>query len=222
MPENGPRKGAVFMAVFSRAQAFNTPMQTGKTINALESRKRPSSWPQVTLALLFLVAAGTAAWLLIMREPTETPAEDWVTHTSKDGSFSVQFPATPELSSRAPDNDGPVHLATADLPLRVYSVAWTDNLAAQIEIRGADVVLTDAMVSGSESIGGVITSSVELKWEGHPGREFWLDVPGGKAHYRILAVGTRLYTLAIIHAPRFEANHELFFNSFRLDTAQSR
>ena len=191
-------------------------MEKGSTINALETRKPPSPWAHIAIAVVFLALAGSAAWFLIMREPVENAPEDWVVHSSEGGNYTAKFPEEPVTTTREPENDGPIHMATSDLALRVYSIAWTDNLAAQIEIRGVENVLLYAMVGGSESIGGTITNSIELKWNGHPGREFWLDVPGGKAHYRILAVGTRLYTLAIIHAPGFEANHELFFNSFEL------
>ncbi|MBZ0137323.1 MAG: hypothetical protein K8I27_13235 [Planctomycetes bacterium] len=191
-------------------------MEKGSTINPLETRKPRSPWVHIAIAVVFLLATGTAAWALITREPVEHPPDEWMTHSSEEGAYSAKFPEAPELSSRSPENDGPIHMATTNLSMRVYSVAWTDNLAAQIEVRGVDDVLLDAMVGGSESIGGVITNSIELKWNGHSGREFWLDVPGGKAHYRILAVGTRLYTLAIIHAPDFEPNHDLFFNSFVL------
>lgn len=192
-------------------------MEKGSTINALESRKPASPWVHIAIAVVFLLVTGTAAYAIIMREPVEHPPEEWVTHESTDGNYSVKFPETPQVTQRDLENDGPIHMATSDLSLRVYSVSWTDNLGAQMEIRGAEDVLLDAMVGGSESIGGIITNSIELKWNGHPAREFWLDVPGGKAHYRILAVGTRLYTLAIIHAPGFEANHDLFFNSFALN-----
>lgn len=192
-------------------------MEKGSTINAMESRKPRSPWVHIAIAVVFLLATGTAAWAIIMREPVEHPPEEWVTHTSDEGNYSAKFPEAPVISTRTPETDGPLHMATLDLQLRVYSVMWTDNLAEQIEIRGVEDVLTDTMVNGSGSIGGIITNSIELKWNGHSGREFWMDVPGGKAHYRILAVGTRLYTLAIIHAPSFEANHDLFFNSFALD-----
>jgi len=192
-------------------------MKKGSTINALEARKPRSPWAHIAIFAVFLVATGAAAWAIILREPVEVAPEDWVTHTSEAGQYRVQFPASPDVNSRAPENDGPIHMATTDLAMRVYSVSWTDNLAAQIEIRGVEDVLDDAMVNGSESIRGIITNSIEMKWNGHPTREFWLDVPGAKAHYRILAVGTRLYTLAVIHAPGFEPNHDLFFNSFALN-----
>ena len=192
-------------------------MKKGSTINALEARKPRSPWAHIAIFTVFLIATGVAAWAIILREPVEVAPEDWVTHTSEAGHYRVQFPVSPDVSTRAPENDGPIHMAVSNLSMRAYSVAWTDNMAAQIEIRGVEDVLLDSMVKGSESIGGIITNSIEMKWNGHPTREFWLDVPGGKAHYRILAVGTRLYTLAIIHAPSFEPNDDLFFSSFTLN-----
>jgi hypothetical protein len=191
-------------------------MQQGATINPLEMRPKGSSAPQLLVAVVLLAALGLAAWFALQPE-REVPAEDWVTHTSEEGRFSLQFPREPEHSTREMEgSQGEVQMLTAELRSRVYAVAYNDYLENELNTFGADTLLDYAMQAGTEAIGGTITKSVELKWNDNPGREFWADVPGGKAHYRIYLAGLRLYRLAIIHAESFEANHEKFFESFAL------
>ena len=189
-------------------------MEPGTAINPLERRKPRSGLPQIALAVCLLVVLGVAAWMLLARAEAEVPADDWVTFDSPDGEFSLMFPAEPETSqTEEPDT---VYLVTADMRTRVYALAYYDYPQQQVDDYGADKLLDDRMATGTESISGVITNHEQFVWKDHPGREFWLDVPGGKAHYRIFLVGRRLYQLAIIHMASFEPNHDGFFSSFTL------
>lgn len=189
-------------------------MESGTAINPLERRKPRSGLPQIALAVCLLVVLGVAAWLLLARAEAEVPAEDWVSFNSPDGEFSLKFPAEPETSQT--DEPDAVYLVTADMSTRVYALAYYDYPQQQVDDYGAEKILEDRMQTGSESISGVVTGHEPFVWNDHPGREFWLDVPGGKAHYRIFLVGRRLYQLAIIRMPSFKANHEAFFGSFAL------
>lgn len=191
-------------------------MPEGAAINPLETRPKKSAAPQIALAVVLLATLVIAAYFAL-QPATEVDSADWITYTSSEGDFSLEFPAEPDLSSREMDgSEGAVQIATAELPSRVYAIAWNDYLQNELNTFGAESLLDYAMQAGIEAIGGTITKSVELKWNEHPGREFWADVPGGKAHYRLYFVGLRLYRLAIIHAESFEANHEKFFESFAL------
>jgi hypothetical protein len=189
-------------------------MPEGATINAMEQRPRKSLLPQFALSVVLLLALALAAYFALKPE-REVPAEDWVTHESAEGRFRARFPAEPTLTHREMEGsqDG-IQLVTTEMPLRVYSVAYNDYVQNELNTFGADGLLDYAMQAGTEAMQGVITASAEVTLDSHPGREFRADVPGGKAHYRIYLVGLRLYRLAIIHAPGFEANHEEFFGSF--------
>ena len=163
---------------------------------------------------VLLVALGIAAWFTL-KPDLEVPAEDWVTHESTNGRFTARFPREPELSHREMEGSQEgIELATTSMPLRVYSIAYSDFVQNELSAFGADGLLEYAMQAGTEAMGGTIIKSDAVIWNSHPGREFWADVPGGKAHYRIYLVGLRLYRLVIIHAPNFEANHDEFFGSF--------
>jgi hypothetical protein len=189
-------------------------MPEGTTINAMEQRPRKSLLPQIALCVVLLVGLAVAAWFTLKPE-REVPAEDWISHESAEGRFSARFPREPGLTEREMEGsqDG-IQLVTAEMPLRVYSVAYNDYVQNELNAFGADGLLDYAMQAGTEAMKGVITESATITLNTHPGREFWADVPGGKAHYRIYLVGLRLYRLAVIHAPEFEANHEEFFGSF--------
>lgn len=192
-------------------------MEKGSTINSLEPRKRRAPLAPMLLAMLLLVSLGAGAVYFITREPTENPAEDWITHESADGSFRVKLPDEPEASEReAEDGGDPIHMLTVPLRSRVYWVAWSDYTDDQLERFGTELLLNFAVDSGTQAIEGIITRRIDLTWENHPGCEFWADLPGGKAHFRIVLVGKRMYRQAIIRAPEFVANDELFFGSFAL------
>lgn len=194
------------------------PMKPGSAINPIEKRKRRNPLPQIALAVSLLVILGIAAWMMFLREETEVPTESWVTYEAPGGDFSLRFPADPIADDHAQEDGNDVHLVTSDLRSRVYAIAYYDYPQQEVDDYGADVLLDNRMQTGTQSIDGIITNSIELKWKDMPGREFWADVPGGKAHYRIFLSGRRLYQLAIIHTATFEANHDEFFGSFNLTT----
>ena len=184
------------------------------TINPIEPRKRKSQWPQIGLAVLLLSVLGFAAWYMFIRMPGELPAADWTTHQG-DG-YSIRMPGTPEVSSRTDSADEAIHLATVELPSRVYGVAWSEFDPERLANFGEAELLEFAMREGMTAIDGVITDSFALDWKGHAGREFKASIPGGRAHYRFLLVGTRMYRLAIIHAPGFVPDTETFFESLEV------
>ena len=195
-------------------------MEKGSTINSVESRKRKPPLVPILLAMLMLVVLGTAAVYFITREPVENAAEDWITHNSPDGAFSVKLPDEPEASQReAEDGGDPIHMLTVPLRSRVYWVAWSDYTEDQIERFGSELLLDFAVDNGIQAVEGIITRRIDLTWQDHPGCEFWADLPGGKAHFRIVLVGKRMYRQAIIHAPGFQPNDDLFFGSFALNPA---
>jgi hypothetical protein len=172
---------------------------------------------QIALIVVLLCGLATAAYFTLKPEH-EVPVEDWVTHESAEGGFSVRFPREPDFETREMEGgDGAVQLITAEMRSRVYAVAYNDYSENEVSTFGADSLLDHAMTAGTEAIGGTITGAETITWNTHPGREFWADVPGGKAHYRIYLVGLRLYRLAIIFAPEFEADHEEFFGSFTVN-----
>jgi hypothetical protein len=166
------------------------------------------------LIVVLLGGLALAAYFTLKPE-REVPAEDWITHDSAEGRFSIRFPREPEFDSREMEGgEGAVELVTAEMQSRVYAVAYNDYSENEVNTFGAVSLLDYAMQAGTEAIGGMIIRAEAVTWNGHPGREFWADVPGGKAHYRIYLIGLRLYRLAVIHAPEFEANHDEFFGSF--------
>jgi len=191
-------------------------MLEGKAINPLEPRERRFIAPML-LALLLLGAFTAVAYFLMFRAEEEVPAQDWVSTESEEGGFVISMPGEPEPETREMEGaQGKVYLLTLQKRHRVYAVAWSDYAETELDALGADRLLDYAMEAGTEAISGTITRSLALQWQGHPGREFWADVPGGKAHYHLYLVGKRLYRLAIIHAPEFAANHDAFFSSFKL------
>ena len=191
-------------------------MESGPSINPIEKRKPRSSLPKIALAVGLLAVLGTLSWFLIIRAESEVPAEDWVSYDSPDGDFTLRFPDRPKPTEPKADDPNGVHLVAADMRSRVYAIAYYDYPAQEVADVGADKLLDDRMKTGTSAIGGIITESNSEPWMEHPGREFWADVPGGKAHYRIFLVGRRLYQLAIIHMASFEPDGDTFFGSFTL------
>jgi hypothetical protein len=191
-------------------------METGAALNPVENRKPPGSLGKIVLALLMLGVLGTLAWFLVIKGESEVPAGDWVTYTGPDGDFSLRFPDQPQATESTQKSGNVVHMVTADMRTRTYSIAYSDYPQAAVDEIGAETLLDDGMNAGMKKISGLVSDSNKDKWNDHPAREFWADVPGGKAHYRIVLVGRRLYQLSIFHMASFEPNHEEFFGSFKL------
>jgi hypothetical protein len=149
----------------------------------------------------------------------------WKEFTSREGGFSAQMPTKPlELKKTMKSPLGPVEFymfqATAPREGIAYTVAYNDFPEAFPQLVKAGDILELSTESFAQGVNGKLVSSKETKLGDYPGREYEVEVFGGKAvlRGRIFLVDQRLYqVMAIARADAADSpSIGRFLDSFRL------
>ncbi|HLJ94684.1 MAG TPA: DUF1559 domain-containing protein, partial [Gemmataceae bacterium] len=153
----------------------------------------------------------------------------WKEFTSKQGGFTVAFPAVPQetnISQKSPQGNVEVHLAMCTMPADQghYQVTYTDlseALLKQLGVADAARMLdnlpqqTKTLLPGAKPPGEM----KKITLNGNPGREFTLELPGkGPVLFRVYVVKNRVYQLMAMSAkdPASSPDVQRFFDSFKL------
>jgi hypothetical protein len=158
--------------------------------------------------------------------PSPKTPGGWSDYTSKEGGFSVSLPAgkvmQQDLEVPTPVGKLTIHLHGIELPndAGAFITMYSDYPAVVIAA-GTDKLFDGAKVGAAAGSGkgAKITSESKITFEGHPGREWIIDVPGQgvlKAH--IFLVKNRLYQLIAGGEPTKvpQKDVQAFFDSFKL------
>ena len=150
---------------------------------------------------------------------------EWVTFSSPEGRFSLQFPKqpTPEVK----DVDSVVgkltmYTYTASSRTVTYMASFADYPSVPEADRQQPVL--DAVRNGiAEKLEAKIFEETKISIDGNPGREFRMsktpqDGPELIYHWRAYLVGRRLYQVAAAYYKRDSQPRELpkYFDSFQL------
>ncbi len=156
------------------------------------------------------------------------PGEEWQTHNSAAGGFSVELPAKPQSNMQLPDQQPGENMKVEGTMLwkRVeeYVVIYADIPPARIRGASADTILDEA-VRGMETQGEVrrVVRQENIKVSGFPGREIeFVGKDGGTYLSRVIVADSKLYVL--VAGGRFtrpgNASIRRFMNSFKITDAK--
>ena len=156
-------------------------------------------------------------------EPTDTPEEssDWVTYTSDDGTFKIEFPGEPEEQTMPTETAiGEVTLHTigytADGP--EYNLSYSDLPArmAGMDAETAASVLEDSLDDLAQ--GGKARNQKVVEVNGYLGIRGEIDMDMNYAWYMTVITPRRQYQIIMIVADRskdvFATGAERFLDSF--------
>lgn len=148
---------------------------------------------------------------------------DFITYTSTDGHFRLDFPGKPY---RAKPTTGSVSLDAVILertvPDEAYMIGWVD-LPKERMAHGADAILDEACNGASQYNAAMAEelSRITIACSGYPGRETVFSMKGkpGKGLMRVVLTRQRLFLLFVagnfIQTDTTRARH--FFDSFKID-----
>jgi hypothetical protein len=168
--------------------------------------------------------AAQPAPIAEQRPATKTSA-DWTEYTSKEGGFSVSLPP-----GKVQQQDQQAATPAGKLTIQIYGVELASKAGGFITMYSdyPDAVMsagTDKLLDGAKAgatafgKGAKITGESKITVEGHPGREWVIDVPGqGVLKGRVFFVKNRFYQLVAGGDPKKvpEKDVQKFFDSFKL------
>ncbi len=148
--------------------------------------------------------------------------EGWILYTSKDETFTVNFPKKPELETHTfdvPHTDKGLNLQEVKTVGDVeFSVSYLE-LPRKWRIFSAATLLKGAMnVIAEKMPGAKIIQKSHIKYKNYPGMDFHMTQEGKEIEGRLILVGSTLYKLTVTrpHEINHEVEHENFLNSFEL------
>jgi hypothetical protein len=147
---------------------------------------------------------------------------NWRAHSSSEGQFSAEFPATVHSRTiRAESTYGSLEVAlvTSEWEKKAFAVIYVDYPAAALtsEVEVFDHALLDA----TSDLGAKVMRHFETKLHGHPGRGYELRFGRDRiALGRFYLVGRRLYHLQVALPQAEESSEEVtrFLKSFQVQT----
>lgn len=182
--------------------------------------------PMVVVAAVVLAGCGeTNESPVLGKKGTPSPggsqASAWTTHSPSGGRFSVQMPASPEVSTQ-PGSVFTTHIATCEQKNTRYFVTYFDPPPGSIAPDVAEGTMKRDRDASIKDVNGTLTSEkrVTIKAGGKewPGLESVIE--DGQFAYagRLYAVDGRMYTLQVIY-PKSEdhaADIAKFYDSFQV------
>lgn len=164
-----------------------------------------------------------AALLLVLLLLPACSAREWTPLTSAEGGFRVEMPGEPAREVLTVNTAiGPIELTTFALEERerAFVVSFADYPEEHVRARGPAELLDGARDGAVANLQGRLLTELLIEHEGHPGREFRIEVPGGTAtsQVRMFLVENRLYQMVVV-TPREQAFSEdvaRFLDSFGL------
>jgi hypothetical protein len=173
------------------------------------------------VATLALVACGPAAKPPpaapppVAAPPVAPSSVGWVPYTSADGRFTIQFPGTPEESSRD-YGDGTVHVVIHGAEDGIYLVTWF--VPSPTEARNPTLVF-DNVEAGAlgQGAGGTVVARADITLDGtYPGRALTVKLaqPDATMFVRCFVAGDRVYQLSALGKKDGADVDDSFFDSF--------
>ncbi len=157
--------------------------------------------------------------------------DTWKTTTSKGGRFTLMMPQEAKESIKKI----PSGADTLIMNLFMYdaSAAQEDNLVylaiytdypESYKSKSADevnTILNNSVDGAMNKVNGTLVSKTDIKKDGYPGKEYYIDFQNGAAeiHARAYLVKNRMYILETIYVTASKGNKsdERFMNSFVLN-----
>ena len=162
----------------------------------------------------------TALALMVCAALTASAADD-DKYKSKEGKFTIQFPAKSKVTTDTKEAGGDVNMnfAIVEAGGNAFIAMYMDLPAAARDIP-AKTILDGAEKGSVAQSGGKIASSKEITFgkSKFPGREVVVDKEGNKVKTRIILAGTRMYVIAVGGMKDFATTKEgtKFLDSFEI------
>ena len=178
-----------------------------------------SFWKIALCGLALVIGSATALWLY-QREPQtmemvaeHVTTEGWIRFLSPDQAFGVDFPKTPEETSRDLSARG-ITLPFREYKSDIYSVSHVD-LPKRWGLLGTKSLLKSALNVLVEHDTGAELVSKEFATLGkHTTLNFEMKKEDKQIKGCLLLIGSRLYRLAVTSSPEAEMNLQ-FLSSFQ-------
>ena len=157
--------------------------------------------------------------------------DTWKTTTSKEGKFTLMMPQEAKQSIKKIPSDPDtliMHLFMYDASAAqednlVYLAIYTDY-AESYKNKSAEEIntlLNNSVDGAMNKVNGTLVSKTDIKKDGYPGKEYYIDFQNGAAeiHSRAYLVKNRMYILETIYVTASKGNKsdERFMNSFVLN-----
>ena len=159
--------------------------------------------------------------------------DDWSTFKTEDGKAQATLPGTPQLQSQTvptPMGDVTMNMNMLDLSssggdnmmMGVITMIYPEAMRDSTNTSEKMAAFFDKSMNGAAAnTGGTVKSSNDFEMNGHPGREFSIEIMGGMAviKMKMVMVGTTSYALQVISKGDKEDNEEAktFIDSFKLE-----
>ncbi|HSE31531.1 MAG TPA: hypothetical protein VLA93_08125 [Pyrinomonadaceae bacterium] len=168
--------------------------------------------------------AALIACLFLSSFTAARQQQEWVTFSSPEGRFSLQFPKKPASDVKEVDSVvGKLTMYTyaASSSTVTYMASFADY--PNVPEANRQMAVLDAVRDGVVSkLEARIYDETRISMEGNPGRQFLMTktVDGSELiyHWRIYLIGRRLYQVAAAYYKRDSQSRELpkYFDSFQL------
>jgi hypothetical protein len=182
----------------------------------------PSELKTAPAGTLPLDKPGPAAQVPAPPPEKQAGPAGWKVFTSKEGGYSVLLPPGKAIQStqksQIPGAAHEIHLNGVQLADGTTFVVSYSDVPPSVMQGGAEAVLDQAR-KGLETLlkGAKITNETPVKVEGHPGRDFTVDLAGtGTMKKRIIVLPNRGYNLAATGPAASDKDIQAFFDSFKL------
>ncbi len=143
-------------------------------------------------------------------------------YVSKEGGFSVQFPAGADVTTKSQDAPGGMKMiiTRAEGEKKAFTVMYMALPDGIVKAAGAKVILDGAVNGVVRQGGGRQVSAKDLTFgkEKHPGREVVVDKDGNLVRTRIIVADPKIYGLLVDGPEEFASSKEAtaFLDSFEI------
>jgi hypothetical protein len=143
-------------------------------------------------------------------------------YTSKEGNFSVQFPAGAKVKTKDQEALGGITLkiTTVDADMKAYAVITTMFPAGALKTIPAKAIFDGAEQGAAGKSGGTKVSTKELEFgtEKFPGREFVVEKEGKYIRTQMIIADPKLYVITVAGPKDYVTGKEgtAFLKSFEI------
>lgn len=173
------------------------------------------------LMLLWLLAFATVTTTVAVADDPK-PSSRWKEFKSEKGGFKVLMAAKPQHEDIETENEigkSVLHMHTIFMGRAMYAANYNDFSEKILEIPLANFY-DSSRDSAAANMQGKVVSEKDSKLGEHPGREFVIEVNGGKELFRarVFLIKQRLFQVVVFGKKDLVTNKEAdqFLDSFEL------